>query len=1005
MTDSQLDFRVLGPLEAVRDGEPVPLDARKPRALLGLLLIHANQVLSTDRILEEIWGDDQPGGGRRTLQVHISKLRRALEPDRKSGQTAEVLVTRSGGYSLVVDPDRIDAVRFEHLIERARQMGASQPERASATLSEALAMWRGQPYEDFGYESFAQGEIRRLEELKLTAIEDRIEADLATGRHAESVGELRALTQEHPLRERLWRLLMLSLYRSGRQGDALRAYQGARKQLGDELGIEPSPELRRLEEEILFQDPSLQLAHEPASPQHNLPARVTTFLGRDEEIAQLNRLLPTVRQVTLIGAGGVGKTSLAIEAARELAGGLRDGAWLVDLAPLQEPGLVAQAVADVIGVGEVQHAEPLPALADRMRLKQLLLILDNCEHLVQACADLADSLLRTAPGVAVLATSRQALQIPGETVLHIQPFPVPPADDPSVWLAADAGQYDAVRLFEARASAAGGDFVLDDVTAPAVVEICQRLDGIPLALELAAAQTAFLSASEIAARLTDRLAAVTGGGGTRPARHRTLRGMIEWSYDLLEDSEQALFDRLSVFEGDFSLAAVEAVGAERDTADEQPVDLLGRLVGKSMVVAATGHGAETRFRLLETLRAFGRERLEERGETPSVRSLHMRFYRDLVEQAESALRNPPRAAPVDVLQLEYPNIRVALQWSLDHEDIAESARFAGGLLWLWHFRLHTMEGWRWLERMLADAVNAPPAVRMRILGPAASASWGIGDLLRAQAVCDEAVEVARSLGDREGLADGLFARGRVALAQGEAAAPSFFAESAAVAEELGDRWRRARAQLLVAVGEPETRASLEEGLAVFRAAEDGHFEAVTLTQLGRVALAEGDLGEAKRVNGEAINLMVMLGYRKDLPYALYQLSAIHRLEHELAQAAAFGSRALDVAAEFEQPLLISKSLMHLAAAACESGLWADAARLFGASTAIRQGMGAASLTQWERSVGVGDLVAATEEALGPEAFAGATDEGAALSLAQATDLGYRIAGEIGVHNDPRESSD
>jgi len=195
-------------------------------------------------------------------------------------------------------------------------------------------MWRGQPYEDFGYESFAQGEIRRLEELKLTVIEDRIEADLASGRHSESIGELKALTQEHPLRERLWRLLMLSLYRSGRQGDALRAYQGARKQLGEELGIEPSPELRRLEEEILFQDPSLQLSHEPASPLHNLPARVTTFLGRDEEIVQLNRLLPTVRQVTLIGAGGVGKTSLAIEAARDLAGGLRDGAWLVDLAPL-----------------------------------------------------------------------------------------------------------------------------------------------------------------------------------------------------------------------------------------------------------------------------------------------------------------------------------------------------------------------------------------------------------------------------------------------------------------------------------------------------------------------------------------------------------------------------------------------------------------------------------------------------------------------------------------------
>jgi non-specific serine/threonine protein kinase len=401
-----------------------------------------------------------------------------------------------------------------------------------------------------------------------------------------------------------------------------------------------------------------------------------------------------------------------------------------------------------------------------------------------------------------------------------------------------------------------------------------------------------------------------------------------------------------------------------------------------MVVAATGHGAETRFRLLETLRAFGRERLEERGETIDTRSRHMTFYGDLVEEGEDALRTRPRSAWMNRLQLEYPNIRVALEWSLENEDIAESARFAGGLSWLWHQRLHTTEAWRWLEWMLADAADASPVVRIRILGPAASASWGIGDLSRAQGICDETVEVARSLGDREGLADGLFARGRVALAQGETAAPSFLAESAAVAEELGDRWRRARAQLLVAVSEPGTRASLEEGLAVFRAAEDGYFEAVALSLLGRVALAEGDLGEAKRVTGEAISRLAMLGYRKELPYSLYQLSAIHRLEHELAQAAAFGSRALDVATGFEQSLLISKALMHLAAAASEAGMWTAAARLFGAGDAIRKGMGATSLTPWERSVGVGDLIAATEEALGPEAFAGATDEGAALSLAQ-----------------------
>jgi len=618
-----------------------PLKPQSSGPCWRCLLIHANQLLSADLIIEEIWGEHPPKGGAKTLQVHVSNLRKALEPDRKPGQPAEVLVTHAGGYSLRVDPNRIDAIVFEDLVDEGRRVLSTDPQQASEALRTALDIWRGRPYEDFAYESFAQGEIRRLEEVKLLALEDSLEAELAGGYHAESVGELQALTEEFPLRERIWGLLMLALYRSGRQGDALRAYQTARKMLGEELGIEPSPELRRLEEEILFHSQSLHLAHEPAPTPHNLPERVSSFLGREPEIARVAGTLSTAREVTLTGPGGVGKTSLAIETARTLLGSHRDGVWMVDLAAVQEPGLTVQTVADVVGVAELQQARLLPALLDHLKGRQVLLILDNCEHVVEESARLTASLLEGASGVTVLATSREALQTKGETIWPVPPLPVPAVGRSAPWTAEEALGFDAVRLFETRAGAAGGDFVLDDGNADAVVEICQSLDGLPLALELAAAQTTILSPAQISDRLTGRLSVLTGGRRTWPERHRTLRGTIEWSYDLLAHSEQQLFDRLSVFEGDFSLAAAEAVGG-----GEQLIVLLRRLVDASMVATIAGDGvaAETRFRLLETLREYGRERLDLSGETDHIRSRHTSFYPEIVEEAERALRTPPPGA-------------------------------------------------------------------------------------------------------------------------------------------------------------------------------------------------------------------------------------------------------------------------------------------------------------------------------------------------------------------------
>jgi predicted ATPase/DNA-binding SARP family transcriptional activator len=921
LTASGLDFRVLGPLEIVRGGERATIGGPKQRALLALLLTKPNEVFPPDLLLDHVWADDQPGGGRRTLRVHLSNLRKVLEPERRPGDPSGVIVTEQGGYALRVDPGQIDATRFEHAVAEGRRLRISDPEQAASVLSDALDEWRGRPYEDLAYESFLQNEIRRLEELRLMALEDRLDAELAGGRHTEAVVELQTLTDEYPFRERLWELLMLALYRSGRQADALRAYQEARRRLGEELGIEPTPALRRLEGEILFHDPSLAFEGDSGAPRHNLPARTSSFLGREDEMRAVAERLAEARQVTLTGPGGVGKTSLAIEASRSFADEFRDGVWLVDLAPVGDPGFVVQAVAEALGIPDLPADDRVAAVARRLGDRQLLLLLDNCEHVIDDSAALSASILRAAPGVVVVATSRQPLRIPGETVIDIPPLAIPPR---SVGSAEEAEAYESVRLFAARAAATRGGFALDDTAAPAVVEICRRLDGIPLAIELAAAQTAFLSARQLAARLGDRLADLGGEERTRAPRHQTLWDMIAWSYELLDPAEQALFARLSVLEGEFSLEAAEAVGG-----DAGGVDTLGRLVDRSMVVALRrgGVAGDTRFRLLETLRSFARERLESGGEAEEIRFRHLAYYRRLVERAEPVLDAKAVLEWADRLELEYPNIRAALEWSRGHEDGAETARFAGGLRWLWGMRLRNAEGWYWLQAMLAATEGSPAAARMPVLTAAAATSWGVGDYPRAQKICDEAIQATTEVGNRHLLADALWSRGRVALSQGDGSAGTYFERSLVVATELEDRWRMARAVMIAPLDASEAREALENCIEVFRDENDGFLEAVSMSMLGRAVLADGDLEEARRITTDALNQLIVLGMRKELPYTLYQLCEIHRLRSDLVQAAAFGARALEVASEFDVALLVTKALMHIGAVAIDAGLRSDGARL------------------------------------------------------------------------------
>jgi predicted ATPase len=569
-----------------------------------------------------------------------------------------------------------------------------------------LPLWRGPYLSDLADEDFIRAEAVRLEELRLAAVEERIEADLALGRYADLIGELRTLVAEYPFRERLRGQFMLALYRSARQADALQVYQDTRALLRDELGLDPGRELQELHEAILRGDSSLA-APQRLSPMPRLPARITSFVGRRAEGDDLRRLLALHRLVTVIGPGGAGKSSLAIEVARSLAEAEEDGrrgdVLLVELAPLSKPSQVPRAVCDALGLrgapAGAGTSGPVAAeaqLEDVLRAKQLLLLLDNCEHLIADVAALTDRLLRAAPGLRVLATSREPLGLIGEVVWSIPGLTAPdPATPPD-----HLRDYDAVRLFEERAAASEPGFGPDDETAPAVAEICRRLDGLPLAIELAASRVRTLPVHEIARRLDDRFGLLTGGSRTALPRHQTLRATIDWSYELLAGPERLLLARLSVFAGTWGVDAAETVCGDEPLDSHRLLDLVSRLADRSLVIAERGH--EPRFRLLETIRDYARERLEEAGGADQLRGRHAAYFLALAETAGTQPASPER---LEALEAAADDMRSAFDWALSRPADDLLLRFAGALGWYWA-TWHDSEG---IERVRAVLSAVPPA--------------------------------------------------------------------------------------------------------------------------------------------------------------------------------------------------------------------------------------------------------------------------------------------------------
>lgn len=690
-------FGLLGTLAVwTENGRLVEVPEAKVRALLADLLIHFGRPVSADRLIDDLWGDDLPVHPAGALHSKVSRLRQALENAEPSG--GELVAFRSPGYLLQVGSDALDERRFAALIERA---GATENLRDQAELlADALALWRGPPLADFADAIFAQAAIARLEEQRLAALEEQAQARLALGEHSLLAGELGELVVQHPLRERLRAAHMLALYRAGRQAEAVNSYSELRGRLADDLGLDPGPGLAALYQAILEQAPGLQCVQPPptlaARPRTNIPAMLTDVVGRTAAVTELRALLNERRLVTLTGPGGVGKTRLALETATQSAGAFPDGVWLVELAgPGQTgTGTPADVVMAVLGIRDDSSVDPSDLLAEALRTSRMLLILDNCEYLVGQAAKLTAQLLQAAPELRILVTSREPLTLAGEVVWAVPPLNLP--DLAAGQQPTALAQFSAVQLFVMRAGASAPGFRLNEGNAQAVAGLCRRLDGIPLALELAANRVRTLGVHELLARLDERFRLLVTGHRDAPPRQQTLWAVIDWSWELLTEPERLVLRRLAVAADGCSLHAAEVICAEDDL---DVLGLVSRLVDRSLVVVADGPDGP-RYRLLESVAAYGLERLGQAGESGQLRLRHRRYYTDLAERAAPYLRGHDQRSWLRRLDVEAANLRNALDSALkDNDD--DALHLVNALAWYWFLRGRLTDARRALDEALA----------------------------------------------------------------------------------------------------------------------------------------------------------------------------------------------------------------------------------------------------------------------------------------------------------------
>ncbi|WP_406340457.1 BTAD domain-containing putative transcriptional regulator [Streptomyces sp. NBC_00648] len=910
-------FEVLGPLQ-VRTDEGAPVTVREPkvRALLADLLAHHGQPVSTDRLVDDLWGEAVPKNPANTLQTKVSQLRRTLELAEPGGR--ELVVHRPAGYLLQVPDDMVDSGRFAALTAQARR--TEDPHGRVPLLSDALALWRGPAFAEFRDHAFAQAVATRLDEQRLTVVEELAGIRLERGEHRSLADELGELVKQHPLRDGLRAVHMRSLYLSGRQAEALDSYRELTERLAEELGLDPGPELVALHQAILRQDPALAptpatapiaRAHLPpspaaatAAPGTNLPARLTDLIGRRQDVAHVRSLLQAGRLVTLTGPGGVGKTRLALEAATPSADTFPDGVWLVELAAETagsgDADEVASAVADALDIRDHAGAQ-LPSgrasdhLAHALGPRRMLLVLDNCEHLIQPVAELAEQLLRHTPGLRILATSREPLAISGETLHAVEPL----------------RESDAVQLFAARAAAAAPGFALGPANADAVALLCERLDGIPLALELAAARVRALGVHELAERLSDRFRLLNAGRRDAPARQRTLRAVIDWSWGLLTGPERAVLRRLAVFAGGCTLPAAEEVCAAPDVPADAVLDVVTRLVDRSLVTVLDGEDGP-RYRMLESVAAYSLERLQEAGESRLARRRHRAHYTELAERSEPWLYGPDQRRWLRRIDSDSANLRYALadatagpaaDGSADG-DVDLAVRQVNALAWYWFLRGRLGEARRSFDMALGSGAPGDD-------GPArdrGSSSARSSALARQAAFALLVGDHAQPKQPTDGEYDGADTRARwfLALARCGFADPSVEGQTAGLLAEFradDDHWGMAATQSTRAT-EAMYRGDLAslrqhavDSAARFAELGDRWGQLRAAEQLGVLAEIAGDYDEAARLHRDGVRIAEELQLWTDVSFRLSRLGRIALLTGEYASAEELHERARRLAAE------------------------------------------------------------------------------------------------------------
>jgi predicted ATPase/DNA-binding SARP family transcriptional activator len=849
---------ILGPFEVRTDGALADVPGARLRALLTALALEPGRVVPKATLIDWIWGEQPPADTANALQRLASRLRKALPEGLIEGQP--------GGYRLTVEPDAVDAVRFERLVAQAR---GAEGSRRVRLLREALALWRGAAMADLGLEDSQalDAAAARLERLRLAALEDRFDAEVRNGHGAELVAELADLAAAHPERERLVAALMRALAAAGRDTEALLAYERTRQTLADLLGVDPSPELSALHVALLRGE----LGRQQESRKTNVRAELTSFVGRDADLAAVRELIGEHRLTTLIGPGGSGKTRLATETGRTLLGDLPDGVWLVELAAIGAGSAgsdVAQATLAGLGLrdgllGTTPSADPADGLIAAIREREALLILDNCEHVIESAAAFADRVLGECRRLRILATSREPLGITGEALWQVEPLALPDASPGEI------ESSPAVRLLRDRAGAVRKDLGGDARTLSTMARVCRALDGMPLAIELAAARLRTMTIEQLASRLDDRFRLLTSGSRTALPRHKTLRAVVDWSWELLTDAERTTLRRLSAFSGRVSLEAAERVCAapaagQSAVGQDEVLELLTSLVSKSLLL--TGGDGALRYRMLGTIKEYAADRLTEAGESDLARQAHLGYFTELAEAAQPHLRRAEQLAWLARLEADHDNIGAAMRGAIAAGDAQAAMRLAAAAGWYWWLGGHRSEGFE----LIVAATNIPGEVTDEVRAVVYAlvvlfVTSGRGDGHEAAEWIHQAYRFSQRSQQRNPLL------GLVAPLERMLEAPGASLSAFESLLDSEDPWVRAlarmhlgRMRIMLGEGGRDAEADLELALAEFRALGERFGISFALSELAEQLARRGEFAGACEHYEHAVAVVTEVGATEDV---------------------------------------------------------------------------------------------------------------------------------------------